>query len=173
MRRLVNAFSLVLLLSSVGCFQQSASPPAATDQANSGVTAEDATPRETLNKTTQNVLDLEKAMAEGATLASTKVEVADPLTQSAAAYRTSVGKLGAMAVHQAIQIRNAQSIDDPKPLKYEQFMAEIIRKGEPDGIQLAMLPYYQEYAWDFAEQKLVVVEFLARKAERRKELDNN
>ena len=48
-------------------------------------------------------------------------------------------------------------------------MDEIIRKGKGDGIWLAMLPYYQEYAWDEKNQKLVVVDFPARKEEREKQ----
>ena len=74
-----------------------------------------------------------------------------------------------MAVDKAIQIRNAQSIQDPKPLSYKVFMEEIIKKGGPDGIRLAMLPYYQEYAWDEVNQQLVVVDFPARKEEREKQ----
>ncbi len=127
--------------------------------------------RETIRKTTQNVLQLEKALATGGVLAATDIPVSDPLSQSAAAYRTSVGKIGAMAIQQAIQIRNASSIQDPKPLAYEEFMAEIIKPDQPDGIQLAMLPYYQEYAWDEANQKLVVVEFPEKKAEMKKQSD--
>jgi hypothetical protein len=164
------AFGL-LLATTIGCFNSN--PNAATSGDSSSTVSDEATPRETLNKTTQVVLDLEKAMSEGAVLADTDIPVADPLTQSAAAYRTSVGKLGGMAIDQAIQIRNAQSINDPKPLTYDQFMTEIIKKDQPDGIRLAMLPYYQEYAWDVKTQKLVVVDFPARKEERRKQLDSN
>ena len=69
----------------------------------------------------------------------------------------------------AIQIRNAQSIRDPLPLSHEVFLEEIIRKGRGDGIRLPMLPYYQEYAWDEPNQKLVVVDFPARKEERAKQ----
>jgi len=128
--------------------------------------------RETVGKTTQNVLKLADALAEGGVLAATNIEVADPLTQSAAAYRTSVGKIGAMAVQQTIAIRNAQNImEDPKPLTHEVFLAEILKKGQADGMQLAMLPYYQEYAWDEAGQKLVVVEFPKRKEGYQKNLD--
>ncbi len=36
-----------------------------------------------------------------------------------------------------------------------------------------MLPYYQEYAWDAQQQKLVVVDFPARQEARQKELDSN
>src|SRR3954454_16491552 len=51
--------------------------------------------RETLNKKTQVVLKLQDALAQGGVLAATTIPVADPLTQSAAGYRTSVGKIGA------------------------------------------------------------------------------
>jgi hypothetical protein len=165
---------LMMLLCSAGCFQSVPKPAGdATAVSTPDATTDEATPRETLNKTTQNVLDLDQAVASGAVLAETKAKGPDPLTQSAAAYRTTVGKLGAMAVQQAIQIRNAQSIKDPKPLGYDEFMREIIRKDQPDGIQLAMLPYYQEYAWDSKGQALVVVDFPARKEERQKQLQNN
>jgi hypothetical protein len=169
-------FSLVLFFTVpcllVGCFQPkpaSEQPPAE----QSTVSVEDATPRETLNQTTQVVLEFDKAIADGAVVAATDIPVADPLTQSAAGYRTAVAKLGGFAVEQAIQLRNAQSINDPKPLSYDQFMSEIIKKDQPDGIQLAMLPYYQEYTWDVKSQKLVVVDFPARKEARQKQLDAN
>jgi len=160
---------MVILAS--GCFSpkkpagESAGDAVASE---SGVTADEATPRETVNKKTQNVLNLAEALASGGELASGEVAATNPLLQSADAYRTSVAKLGAMAISQAIQIRNAQSIQDPKPLAYVVFMAEIIKPGQPDGIQLAMLPYYQEYAWDETAQELVVVNFPARIAEREK-----
>lgn len=127
--------------------------------------------RETIGKTTQNVMKQEDAVQQGAVLADTKIPVADPLTQNAAAYRTSVAKIGAMAVEQAIQLRNAQSIDNPKDLTYDEFMAEIIKKDQPDGIRLPMLPYYQEYIWHEELQKLVVVDFPERKAQLRKQMD--
>lgn len=137
----------------------------ACEEAKPAKTGPKVKARETINKKTQNVLILDEALKTGGVLAATNIEASDPLTQSAAAYRTTVGKIGAMAVEQAIQIRNAQNIADPKPLTYDEFMAEIIKKGQPDGIQLAMLPYYQEYAWDEANQKLVVVEFPKKKQE--------
>jgi len=45
-------------------------------------------------------------------------------------------------------------------------MNEIIKKDDPNGIRLPMLPYYQEYTWDEAAQKLVIVDFPARQVER-------
>jgi hypothetical protein len=123
-------------------------------------------PRETLHKTTQKVGKLADELQKGGVLAETTIPVADPLTQNAAAYRTSVAKIAAMQVQQAIQIRNAQNImEDPKPLSYEQFMSEIVKPGQPDGMSFAMLPYYQEYAWDEQNQALVVVEYPKTKEE--------
>ncbi|SRR6056297_2995481 len=155
----------LLLIPLVGCrptAQNGASPEAEE-------TAQEEEERGIINQKTQEVLPLEVALQEGAVLAATGIETNNPLLQNAAAYRTSVAKIGAMAVDKAIQLRNAQSIDRPQPLGYEQFMAEIIKPGQPDGIQLAELPYYQEYAWDVADQKLVVVDFPARKQARQAE----
>ncbi|MFG0261203.1 MAG: hypothetical protein ACF788_02290 [Novipirellula sp. JB048] len=170
MRNTFHVGLLLILLAATGCGRSS--QPA--EQSNSSTTAERsaetstaaATPRETIGKTTQHVLALEQAVSAGAVLASTKVETKNPLMASAEAYRTSVAKIGGMGVEQAIQIRNAQRISDPKPLTHEVLMAEIIKPGQADGIQLPMLPYYQEYAWDQPNQRLVVVDFPARKAER-------
>lgn len=146
-----------------GCF--SPKPPAAQNAAASAggeVSAEEATPRQTLNKKTQNVLQFDDALASSGVRDLGKVSSTNPLAQTADVYRTQVAKLGGMAVQQAIQLRNAQSIQDPKPLTHAQFMADIIKPGQPDGIQLPMLPYYQEYAWDESAQELVAVNFPAR-----------
>jgi hypothetical protein len=117
--------------------------------------------RDTLNKKTQNVLELKPELANGAILADTEIQVADPLTQAADAYRTTVAKIGKMAVQQAIGMYEATNGEKPKT--YEEFMEVIIKKGKPDGIQLPMLPYYQEYAYDSDKKELVVVEYPAKK----------
>jgi len=127
--------------------------------------------RETVRKTTQNVLKLSDALADGGVLAATEITSTDYLGATSDAYKTSVAKIGAMNVQHTIDLRNASSIQDPKPLTYDEFMAEIIKKGQADGIQLPMLPYYQEYAWDEAAQKLVTVEFPAKKAQFQKQQD--
>ncbi|HBJ37906.1 MAG TPA: hypothetical protein DDZ51_24735 [Planctomycetaceae bacterium] len=160
-RKSMAAAGMVVLIS--GCF--SPKPPASENtvaSAGGEVTAEEATPRETLNKKTQNVLKLDDALASGGVRDRGEVSSTNPLMQTADVYRTQVAKLGGMAVQQAIQLRNAQSIQDPKPLTHAQFMTDIIKPGQPDGIQLPMLPYYQEYAWDEATQELVAVNFPAR-----------
>ena len=161
--------ALVGLLATIGGCMPSAPPAENNESTTAGTTAEEATPRETVGKTTQNVLDLKTALADGGVLASTQVEANNPLSASAGAYRTTVGKLGGMSVEKTIQLRNAQSIQDPRPLDHATLMSEIIKPGKPDGIHLPMLPYYQEYAWDEPNQKVVTVDFPARQAEREKQ----
>jgi hypothetical protein len=166
---------LISATAATGCFKPV--PPAAQNepakeapQVNDATAAppQEAAPRKTINEKTQNVLALEEAIAAGGQVASSEISATNPLLQQADAYRTSVAKLGALAVEQAIQIRNASSIKDPKPLTHAEFLREIIKPGQPDGIWLAMLPYYQEYAWDAATQKLVAVDFPRRIEEREK-----
>jgi hypothetical protein len=116
--------------------------------------------RKTIGKYTQNVLRLEDALNDGAILAATNVEESDPLTQAAGVYRTSVAKIGGFAVTHTMQAHEALN----GPIKnYDEFMEFIIKKGQPDGLQLPMLPYYQEYAYDEANRKLVTVEFPEKK----------
>ena len=127
--------------------------------------------RETLNKTTQVVLKLDDALADGGVLAATGVTSGDYLGATSDVYKTTVAKIGADSVKHTIDLRNASSIQDPKPLTHDELMAEIIKKGQPDQLSLPMLPFYQEYAWDEPNQKLVVVEFPKLKADQKAQQD--
>lgn len=122
--------------------------------------------RETLRKTTQNVLELDKALADGGVPASMEI-TGEGLEVYSDAYRTSVGRVGVMAVDQKMQLFEAEF--GKKPKDYAEFMARIIGKDQPDGIQLPMLPYYQEWAYDPDKKTLVVIEFPAKKEQREKE----
>jgi hypothetical protein len=162
--------SMLLIVCSlaIGCMPSSTSTT--TNQSTTpGASAEEATPRETIGKTTTNVLDLQQAIKDGAVLAGTDTESSNPLLASAGAYRTTVAKIGSIAVQQKMQHRQASNIKQLKPMDLDAFMAEIIVPGGANGIRLPMLPYYQEYAWDEANQTLVTVDFPARKAEREKQ----
>jgi hypothetical protein len=117
--------------------------------------------RDTLHKTTQDVRELKTELANGGVLAATEIEVADPLTQAASAYRTQVAKAGKMRVQ--MDMAAYEALNGEKPKTYEEFMEVIIKKGKADGIQLPMLPYYQEYAYDTEKKELVVVEYPAKK----------
>ena len=122
--------------------------------------------RETLRKTTQNVLELDTALADGGVPASMEI-TGEGLEVYSDAYRTSVGRMGVMAVDQKMQLFEAEF--GSKPKDYAEFMARIIGKDQPDGIQLPMLPYYQEWAYDPEKKTLVVIEFPAKKEQREKE----
>jgi hypothetical protein len=125
--------------------------------------------RKTVGETTQNVLKLDEALANGGQLAATSVQSNDYLTQQSEAYKTSVAKIAQMRVTHDIQIFEA--LNERKPENYDEFMSAIIKKGQADGIQLPMLPFYEEYAFDAKNCALVVVEFPAKKAEYEKERD--
>jgi hypothetical protein len=125
--------------------------------------------RDTLHKTTQNVYELKAELAKGAILADTEIQVADPLTQAADAYRTTVAKGGKMRVQ--MDMAQYEALNGEKPKTYEEFMKVIIKKGEPDGIQLPMLPYYQEYAYDADKKELVVIEYPAKKKAMQEQTD--
>jgi hypothetical protein len=115
--------------------------------------------RKTLNQTTQNVLELSEALAQGGVRAETKI-TGEGLEVYSDAYRTSVGKLGVMSVEQKMQLYQAEHGSLPKT--HAEFMSVIIGKGQPDGVQLPMLPYYQEWSYDPEAKKLVVIEFPAK-----------
>ena len=117
--------------------------------------------RDTLHKTTQEVRNLKPELAQGGQVTDGKIHATDYLSAQADAYRTTVGNLAKMRVQMdmaAYEITNGS-----KPKTYEEFMEFIIKKGKADGIQLPMLPYYQEYGYDPDKQELVVIEYPAKK----------
>ncbi len=122
--------------------------------------------RKTIGKTTQNVLKLSDALAKGGQIAEKGGDLGPSegyLGTVTKAYRSSVAEL---AIGQAKQMLAIYDIQNNGPVKtYEEFMSGIIKKGEPDAMQLPMLPYYQEYAYDEANRELVVVEFPELKKE--------
>ena len=122
--------------------------------------------RQTLKKTTQNVLELSEALKQGGVRAEMSI-TGQGLEVAADAYRTSVGKLPIIAVDQKMNFFQAEN--DRKPKDYAEFMARIIEPVKPDGLMLPMLPYYQEYAYDPEAKGLVVIEFPAKKEQRQKE----
>ncbi len=148
-RLLGHTVALALLALAVGCEDEPSTKPKLKT-------------RETLNKTTQDVRDLKTELAKGGVLADTEIQVADPLTQSADAYRTSVAKIAKMKVKMDMDMYAVLN-NDEKPKTYEEFMEKIIKKGQADGIQLPMLPYYQEYGYDSDKHELVVIEYPAKK----------
>ena len=123
--------------------------------------------RKTIGQTTQNVMPLADALQQGGQPTEMSITGGGLDAITSDAYRTSVGKIGIMAVEHQLQLVEAEH--GPKPMGYDEFMAKVIGKGKPDGIQLPMLPYYQEWAYDPDTKKLVVVEFPLKKEQRQQE----
>ena len=145
-----GSLGLSLIVTSIGCLKP----------ADSKTTEPKVQTRKTIGKTTQNVLELKAATEAGGIPASMAVS-SSAIGVAADAYRTSVGTMAVLAVEQRMQMHQAQFGELPKD--YESFMVDIISPGKPDGLQLPMLPYYQEYAYDPTNHKLIVVEFPNKK----------
>jgi hypothetical protein len=144
-----SAFGLALLSLTAGCGEED-KPPQPKIQA-----------RDTLGKWTQEVRNLKPELAQGGQVTDGKIHATDYITIQADAYRTSVGNIAKMNIKHAIDLYEASNGEKPKT--YEEFMDVIIKKGKPDGIQLPMLPYYQEYGYDPDKRELVVIEYPAKK----------
>ena len=119
--------------------------------------------RETIGKTTQEVRNLKPELAQGGEVTDGKVHAPDYITLQADVYRTSVANIAKMKVK--MDMDQYEALNGTRPKTYEEFMDQIIKKGKPDGLQLPMLPYYQEYGYDPDTQELVVIEYPARKKE--------
>ncbi len=119
--------------------------------------------RETIGKTTQEVRDLKAEISKGGQVTDGKIHATDYITIQADAYRTTVAKIAKMRVQADINLYEAAN--DTKIKTYDEFMQFIIKKGLAEGIQLPMLPFYQEYGYDSDKAELVVIEYPAKKKE--------
>ena len=145
---LVYAFGLGLLALAAGCGDDQPETPKLKARA-------------TIGKYTQEVRNLKPELAKGGETTDGKIHAKDYLTLQADAYRTTVGNIAKMAVKHSIDLYEAEHGEKPKT--YEEFMEMIIKKGKPDGLQLPMLPYYQEYGYDPDTKELVVIEYPEKK----------
>jgi len=119
--------------------------------------------RQTVGKTTQNVLELQQALAAGGVLADVS-ESGTGLTVASDTYRISMGRMAVLSVEQKLTLYQAEH--DSVPETHADFMEKIIEPGKPTGLSLPTLPYYQEYAYDPDKKSLVVIEFPAKKQQR-------
>jgi hypothetical protein len=117
--------------------------------------------RDTLGKTTQEVRNLKPELSQGGEVTDGKTHSKEYLDLMADVYRTKVGEIAKLAVQHSMDLYEAEHGEMPKT--YEEFMELIIKKGRADGIQLPMLPYYQEYGYDPDKKELVVIEYPAKK----------
>ena len=152
----ILAFAVPLLALAVGCEAEKKK-------------SKELQTRETVGKTTQEVRNLKPELAQGGQVTDGKIHSTDYLTVQADAYRTSVGNIAKMKVK--MDMDQYEAINGEKPKTYEEFMDQIIKKGKPDGIQLPMLPYYQEYGYDPDAKELVVIEYPEKKKAHQEQQD--
>jgi hypothetical protein len=117
--------------------------------------------RDTIGKTTQEVRNLGPELSKGGQVTDGKTHATAYLDLNADAYRNSVANIAKMRVQMDMAAYEASNGEKPKT--YEEFMEHIIKKGKADGIQLPMLPYYQEYGYDPDKKELVVIEYPEKK----------
>jgi hypothetical protein len=125
--------------------------------------------RETVGKWTQEVRNLKPEVAQGGQVTDGKIHATNYLDMQADAYRTEVGNIAKMKIK--MEMDTYEALNGEKPKTYEEFMDLIMKKGKPDGIQLPMLPYYQEYGYDPDAKELVVIEYPAKKKAFQEEQD--
>ena len=145
---ILPAFGLVLFGLVVGCGDDQPAKPKLQARA-------------TIGKWTQEVRNLKPELAKGGQTTDGKIHATDYITLQADAYRTEVAKIAKMKID--MDIRQYEALNGEKPKTYEEFMDVIIKKGKPDGVQLPMLPYYQEYGYDPDKCELVVIEYPEKK----------
>lgn len=112
-----------------------------------------------LGKRTQNIKDAQAELKSGQARQGTpRIVARDPITLTGNAYVTAIGQTSINNIRHAVDLYHATN--DRYPANLDEFMNEIIR---PNNIALPTLPSYQEYAYDAAEHKLIVIEYPDRK----------
>lgn len=120
-----------------------------------------AKPEFIVGKRTQDIRNAKTELQPGkAQVASTRIVAKDPFTLQGNAYVSIVGRSSMLNMQHAIDLFHAEN--DRYPKDYNEFMEVIIKAN---NIALPKLPYYQEYAYDEKEHKLIIIEYPDRKAQ--------
>ena len=89
----------------------------------------------------------------GAIEAPTRPIAKDPITLAGTVYVSAIGQTSVTNIKHAMDLYHAEN-DGKYPKDYPEFMEQIIRKN---NIALPTLPYYQEYAYDAPNHKLIIL----------------
>jgi hypothetical protein len=116
-------------------------------------------PRKILGKKTADVRDAQQEEAKGAQRVTPRVTGQEPITISASAYVSIIGRTEILRIKHTLDLYYAETGRYPKDTK--EFMTEIVHKS---GVRLAQLPFYQEYGYDKDTHELVILEYPDRKA---------
>ena len=106
----------------------------------------------------RHIRESEAEKAKGAVEVGTKITAKDYITLQGNAYVTIIGQSSILSIQHAMNL--FQASNDRYPKDYDEFMAEIIRAN---NIALPKLPLYQEYGYDEAQHKLIILEYPDRK----------
>lgn len=115
-------------------------------------------PRPIIGKTTQDIRDMEKEKQAGGAAKEPKIVAKDPILLVGNAYVSIVSQAAQGQMKHALDLYQAETGEYPKTL--DEFMEKIVK---PNGIKLPTLPFYQEYAYDAPNHKLVIMEYPDRK----------
>lgn len=119
-------------------------------------------PREILGKTTTDIRDANAELAKGGVVANNQEVAAKSVFAPSKQYISAIDRVAAMNIQHAVELYRAETGEYPKD--YDEFMKNVIKKGQPDEIRLPQLPYYQEYGYDAPTHQLMVIEYPDRKA---------
>jgi hypothetical protein len=118
-----------------------------------------AKPEFIVGKRTSDIRNAQTELKQGkAQVASTRIVAKDPYTLSGNAYVSIIGRASMDNMKHAVDLYHAEN--DRYPKDYNEFMEVIIKAN---NIALPKLPYYQEYAYDEKEHKLIIIEYPDRK----------
>ncbi len=152
----------LLLILLAGCDEPPApaKPKAAPSVANPAPAPASGKTREILGKRTQDIRDASAEMKTGEAKAAGPRPIAkDPITLAGSAYITAIGQTSINNIKHALDLYQASEGDFPKT--YQEFLDKIIKAN---NIALPTLPYYQEYGYDAANHKLIILEYPDKKA---------
>ena len=108
-----------------------------------------------VGKRTQEIKNAGPAIQSGqAQQVQPRITAKDPITLQGNAYVTAIGQIAIGNIKHTMDLYQAEN--GKYPATYDEFMEEIIRKGQ---IALPRLPHYQKYSYDPAEHKLVILEY--------------
>jgi hypothetical protein len=120
--------------------------------------AQPVAPREILGKRTNDIRDMEKEKKAGGVIKEPRITAKDPILLTGNAYVSIVSQAASLNIKHALDLYQAETGAFPKD--YPEFKAKII---DANNIALPTLPFYQEYAYDAANHKLVVMEYPDKK----------
>ena len=150
LRRLASVLTLMAVLSTIaGCDEGGGETPKAKVKT-----------REILSKRTQDIKDAPAEIKSGVAKAAPARPIAkDPITLSGNVYVSAIGQTSINNIKHAVDLYQAENGAYPKD--YQEFMERIIKAN---NIALPTLPFYQEYAYDAPNHKLIILEYPDKKA---------